>query len=81
MGTRLYPESQAPFYRQGMGVCAGVMAAVALLGGGLRGWLGRENRRLERGEGMEGDGDEEEGRGLVGDGKARERGREFRYML
>lgn len=81
VGTRLYPETQAPFYRQGMGVCAGVMAVVALLGGGLRGWLGRENMRLERGEGMEGHGDEEEGRGLVGDGKARERGREFRYML
>ncbi|TGO31871.1 hypothetical protein BHYA_0392g00050 [Botrytis hyacinthi] len=73
IGTRLYPETQAPFYRQGMGVCAGVMLIVAGLGLGLRWWLGRENERgggrygrLSGEEGMgEGEANEEE-RGLVG---------------
>ncbi|CAD6441310.1 d9a6ee20-bc21-49e9-a6d5-da4429aab8f1 [Sclerotinia trifoliorum] len=90
VGTRLYPDSQAPFYRQGMGVCALVMMVVAILGVGLRCWLVRENRRgwerYERVGGSEegdGDGDEEEGRGLVSDGKRVVRGRNtpFQYML
>ncbi|KAF7861721.1 uncharacterized protein EAF02_010675 [Botrytis sinoallii] len=94
VGTRLYPETQAPFYREGMGVCAGVMLIVAGLGLGLRWWLGRVNAsiggrygRLSGGEGERED-DEEE-RGLVanenGKVKTRGRGREgktaFLYML
>ncbi|KAF7903773.1 uncharacterized protein EAF01_006822 [Botrytis porri] len=94
VGTRLYPESQAPLYREGMGVCAGVMLMVAGLGLVLRWWLGRENERsgggygrlgTEAGEG-EGGGSEEE-RGLVANenGKVKGRGREgktaFLYML
>ncbi|QSZ28503.1 hypothetical protein DSL72_003000 [Monilinia vaccinii-corymbosi] len=91
IGTRLYPASQAPYYRQGMGVCASVMCTVALLAFVLRWWLERENERSsgahENASNMSGD-DEEEVRGLVGDGKirgrrARARGRKasFRYML
>ncbi|TGO90594.1 hypothetical protein BPOR_0058g00130 [Botrytis porri] len=94
VGTRLYPESQAQLYREGMGVCAGVMLMVAGLGLVLRWWLGRENERsgggygrlgTEAGEG-EGGGSEEE-RGLVANenGKVKGRGREgktaFLYML
>ncbi|TGO46584.1 hypothetical protein BOTNAR_0578g00040 [Botryotinia narcissicola] len=94
VGTRLYPESQAPFYRQGMGVCAGVMLIVAGLGLGLRWWLGRENersgRRYGRVSGEEGEGEGERGaneeeRGLVGNenGKGKGRGGKtaFLYML
>ncbi|KAG4025213.1 hypothetical protein MFRU_063g00030 [Monilinia fructicola] len=91
-GTRLYPASQAPYYRQGMSVCAVVMLIVALLGAGLRWWLKRENgRRGMMYEGLDGSGsgsgDEEEGRGLVEDGKRAGRGRgrgkkvPFRYIL
>ncbi|TGO06892.1 hypothetical protein BTUL_0412g00050 [Botrytis tulipae] len=96
VGTRLYPESQAPFYREGMGVCAGVMLIVAGLGLGLRWWLGRENERsggrYGRLSGEEGEGRaNEEERELVGNGngngngKGRRRGRggktAFLYML
>ncbi|KAF7882201.1 hypothetical protein EAF00_011717 [Botryotinia globosa] len=86
VGTRLYPESQAPFYREGMGVCAGVMLIVAGLGLGLRWWLGRENERSgERygrlsGENREGEGEgeggaNEEERGLVGNENGKGAGR------
>lgn len=95
-GTRLYPETQAPFYREGMGVCAGVMLIVAGLGLGLRWWLGRENERgggrYGRLSGEDGEGEREgvaneEERGLVGNengnGKGRARGGKtaFLYML
>ncbi|KAF7947423.1 hypothetical protein EAE96_008511 [Botrytis aclada] len=89
VGTRLYPESQAPFYREGMGVCAGVMFGVAVLGLGLRWWLQRENARAggrygrlgNNGEG-EGEEEDEEERGLVtnengnGNGNGKGRGRD-----
>ncbi len=57
LGTRLYPESDAPFFVRGMLVCAGFMAGTAGLAAGLRWWFAVLNRRRER----EGDGD-------VGDG-------------
>lgn len=42
VGTRLYPEEEAPFYVRGMGVCAGAMVAVAVLAVGLRIYLGKK---------------------------------------
>ncbi|OQO09685.1 hypothetical protein B0A48_05087 [Cryoendolithus antarcticus] len=48
VGTRLYPDSDGPFYVKGMSVCAGAMGCVAILALALRWVLMRENRR-ERG--------------------------------
>ena len=65
VGTRLFPAADGPWYVKGMLVCAGFMAGVAGLAGGLRGWLGALNRRAQGkegqrlGEGMDGDGDED----------------------
>ncbi|KAH6631577.1 major facilitator superfamily domain-containing protein [Chaetomium tenue] len=92
VGTRLYPDGDAPYYTRGMAVCAGAMVGVAVLAGGLRVWLGRVNARWDREEGVgggdgEGEGDGEEGEALVGGGVevegrgGRERERGFRYML
>ncbi|KAK1829032.1 major facilitator superfamily domain-containing protein [Podospora conica] len=75
VGTRLYPEGEGPFYVRGMAVCAGGMVGVAVLAGGLRGYLGWRNGVLDRREG-EGEG---EGEGLVRGGTGGEKG--FRYML
>ncbi|KAK6434261.1 hypothetical protein LTR95_009558 [Oleoguttula sp. CCFEE 5521] len=55
VGTRLYPDSQGPFYVKGMSVCAGAMGCVAVLALALRWVLTRENRR-ERGRRTGGDG-------------------------
>lgn len=51
VGTRLYPEGEGPYYARGMAVCAGGMVGVAVLAGGLRGWVRWRNRGLEREEG------------------------------
>ncbi|KAF2143735.1 uncharacterized protein K452DRAFT_224230 [Aplosporella prunicola CBS 121167] len=48
LGTRLYPEREAPFYATGMWVCAGAMLGVACLAAGLAWWLGQENARAVR---------------------------------
>ncbi|MCJ1312939.1 hypothetical protein MMC25_006615 [Agyrium rufum] len=48
LGTRLYPESDAPYYVRGMAVCGGFMVLVAVLAGVLRVRLRRENERLLR---------------------------------
>ncbi|KAK3292219.1 major facilitator superfamily domain-containing protein [Chaetomium fimeti] len=85
VGTRLYPDADAPYYTRGMTVCAVAMCGVALLAVGLRAWLGRVNRRWDREEGV-GSGEEGvggEGEALVGGGEAGSSGREkgFRYML
>jgi MFS family permease len=75
VGTRLYPEKDAPLYVSGMAICAGAMAFVALLSVGLRVYLGRKNRRSRVEYGVIGD----EGHTLVGNrGRAPE---PFKYML
>ncbi|KAG6084118.1 hypothetical protein E4U15_001721 [Claviceps sp. LM218 group G6] len=89
VGTRLYPDVQAPYYGPGMATCAVAMAVVGVLALVLRMYLRERNRRMDReqeGEGRgegEGEGEEEE-EGLVGGesgrGKRR-RGVSFRYML
>jgi hypothetical protein len=81
VGTRLYPDRDAPYYTSGMAVCAGAMLGVALLAAVLRGYLARVNRRWEEEEGGRGGDDEgEEGEALVG-GNAGVRTSPFRYML
>ncbi|KAK3306568.1 major facilitator superfamily domain-containing protein [Chaetomium strumarium] len=94
VGTRLYPDRDAPRYTRGMAVCAGAMLGVALLAGLLRCWLARVNRRWDREQeeeelgrdgGAGGDGEEE--MALVGGGggrggyEGRRRAKGFRYML
>jgi hypothetical protein len=45
VGTRLYPDSDAPMYVRGMSVCAGAMVFVALLSLILRLHLQRKNEK------------------------------------
>lgn len=75
VGTRLYPEEDAPAYVMGMAVCAVAMMGVAMLSLGLRLYLGVLNRRMEKEEGFVG----EAGDRLV-DGRRRGKGK-FVYML
>ncbi|KAI1631150.1 major facilitator superfamily domain-containing protein [Biscogniauxia mediterranea] len=90
VGTRLYPDADAPYFAPGMWACALAMAAVAALAFLLRWYLARRNRELDAGDGRpdpEGtEGTEEEARGLVGSGAGGERRRRevrdgFRFML
>ncbi|KAK3687508.1 major facilitator superfamily domain-containing protein [Podospora appendiculata] len=89
VGTRLYPDGDAPYYTVGMGVCAAAMLGVAVLAGGLRWYLGVLNRRLDREEGEKGvggkagaeEGEEEALVGGSGMGKKTDEVERFRYML
>ena len=48
LGTRLYPDSDRPYYVKGMSICAGFMFFVFVLSWALRTVLIRENRRIEQ---------------------------------
>lgn len=48
IGTRLYPDSEGPFYVRGMTICASAMLLVAILAGVLRMVLSRENARRSK---------------------------------
>lgn len=48
LGTRLYPDSDAPYYIKGMLVCAAFMLLVGVLSIILRFILARENRKRSR---------------------------------
>ncbi|KAI5917111.1 major facilitator superfamily domain-containing protein [Camillea tinctor] len=67
VGTRLYPDDDAPYFAPGMWACAMAMAAVAAFAYLLRWYLARRNRELDVGDGRpdpEGtEGTEEEARG------------------
>jgi MFS family permease len=76
VGTRLYPESDAPLYVRGSGGCAGAMVLVAVLAAGLRWYLGRLNKRREREYAALG---QEEEQGFVRVGRKKEEA--FRYLL
>ena len=66
VGTRLYPDHDAPYYVTGMAVCSVAMAFVAILALALRLVLRRENtRRRAKWK-------EAEGEALVGGGQNRE---------
>jgi len=81
VGTRLYPDKDAPYYTPGMASCAGAMVGVAILAVILRVYLSMKNRRPEIGKEAEYTevGNEEDGTTV---GKRREKGSEgFIYML
>ncbi|PNH40291.1 hypothetical protein VD0004_g6675 [Verticillium dahliae] len=91
VGTRLYPDADAPFYEKGMRACAGAMLGVAVLVGVMRVYMQVLNRRMDREEGrvqetgiseVDDVGAEEE-EGLVGRSskRRREERESFRYML
>ncbi|KAK3721072.1 hypothetical protein LTR37_003362 [Vermiconidia calcicola] len=70
VGTRLYPDHDAPYYVTGMSVCAGAMLMVFILAFALRVVLMRENRkRRARWR-------EVEGEALVGQSRTKE----FMYL-
>ena len=83
VGTRLYPDRDAPFYSRGMQTCAWAMLGVAILALVLRFYLIRQNRRFDQADNesmAEGTTVEEEG--LVRPGRmAKSRSTPFRYML
>lgn len=83
VGTRLYPDKDAPYYSRGMQACAWAMLGVTLLAIFLRVYLQYQNRKMDRIEGSQAQQDtpiEEEG--LVGPGKRTKTPAEtFRYML
>ena len=87
VGVHLFPTSQGPHYVQGMAVCAGFMAGVAVLAVALRVYLSVLNGKVDGGRGvyeMVGVGKTEdlgEGEGMLsGDSMGRDGGA-FRYML
>jgi cyanate permease len=84
VGTRLYPDREAPFYMRGMQACAWAMLAVSILAVCLRLYLRYMNRRmdgLEAARSADGVAVEEE-EGLVGTGvRKRTPAQKFRYML
>lgn len=82
VGTRLYPDRDAPYYSHGMQTCAGAMFSVAVLALILRFYMGRQNAKMdaeeERGIHESILGEEEEG--FFGSRK-KESESSFRYML
>ncbi|KAJ3942641.1 uncharacterized protein N0V96_006860 [Colletotrichum fioriniae] len=81
VGTRLYPDRDAPFYAPGMQACAGAMLAVAVLAVFLRFYLSYLNRKTDAACAVGSEAEEEE-EGLVGSGcRKRTASEGFRYML
>ena len=79
VGTRLYPDRDAPYFVKGMSVCCGAMVTTAVLAIGLRTYLARENRKNEsRYESTDADDGANEGL-VAGDMEKHSVG--FRYML
>ncbi|KAK1969446.1 major facilitator superfamily transporter [Colletotrichum sublineola] len=80
VGTRLYPDKDAPFYAPGMQACASAMLAVTVLTLFLSFYLGYLNRKMDGA--LAGRGDAEEEEGLVGSGgRTKPASEGFRYML
>ena len=83
VGTRLYPDRDAPYYTMGMETCALAMLTVSVLAIILRIYLQYQNRRMDRAERERlagGIAVEEEG--LVGSRRTKgASGEAFRYML
>ncbi|EFZ04151.2 major facilitator superfamily transporter [Metarhizium robertsii ARSEF 23] len=83
VGTRLYPDRDAPYYTSGMGACALAMLAVAVLAVVLRWYLRYRNKKMDQ-RGVDSEHDEYtvEEEGLVASGKRKtEPAHSFRYML
>lgn len=82
VGTRLYPDRDAPFYAPGMSTCAVAMLTVAMLAFALRFYLRYQNHKFDKAEEeRRGNGDEIEEEGLVGPGRRKTTAIAFRYML
>lgn len=85
IGTRLYPNKDAPYYSRGMQACAWAMLGVSILAIVLRAYLQYQNRRMDQKEGEKASEDtavEEEEEGLVGNRRRKRTPAEaFRYML
>ncbi|PCD17796.1 hypothetical protein FGRA07_07264 [Fusarium graminearum] len=75
VGTRLYPDRDAPYYATGMSTCAAAMLGVSILAYALRFYLKYQNRKFDQAENehLE-EGDEVEEEGLVGSGRRKQIG-------
>ncbi|KFX94048.1 hypothetical protein V490_04545 [Pseudogymnoascus sp. VKM F-3557] len=82
VGTRLYPDTDAPYYTRGMAGCAGAMVLVATLAVILRLYLSRKNRRndMQKGVGYV-EVDKEEEDNLVGGKPRRGASRKFESSI
>ncbi|KAK6224685.1 major facilitator superfamily transporter [Colletotrichum tabaci] len=81
VGTRLYPDRDAPFYAPGMQACACAMLAVAVLAVFLRYYLVYLNRKTGAAPAGSGDAEEEEVGLVAPGGRAAMVNESFRYML
>lgn len=80
VGTRLYPDSDGPWYSHGMAACTGAMCMVAALAVVLRTVLAKKNRRSDKGKNVRYEMVERgEDESFVE--KRREVGKRFVYML
>ena len=77
VGTRLYPDSDKPYYVKGMAVCSVFMFIVALLAWWLRRLLVKENEKQTQLEEVLGKGEDE---ALVDEHGSRTKAR-FVYIL
>lgn len=83
VGTRLYPNKDAPYYSHGMQTCAWAMFVVAILALVLRIYLRHRNRKMDEAEAAKlASGTTVEEEGLVAFGILKRTPRDtFRYML
>ncbi|KAK5998298.1 putative transporter C11D3.18C-like protein [Cladobotryum mycophilum] len=82
IGTRLYPDGDAPYYTPGMRACALAMLGVAGLAAVLRVYLQYLNRKMDEAEEARlAAGTTVEEEGLVDPGKKSRQDDTFRYML
>ena len=77
VGVHLYPDSDQPYYVPGMSICAGFMAAIAVLAYGLRRILDAKNRKgaLEQAT------DDGEDEGLVASAGRSRASQQFKFIL
>jgi sugar phosphate permease len=82
IGSRLYPDRDAPYYTRGMRTCALAMLGVAILAVVLRFYLKHQNAKMDEAEKeRQADGSTVEEEGLVVPGKKIRHADKFRYML
>ena len=80
VGTRLYPDTDKPYYVRGMSICALFMLVVAGLAFLLRIVLKRANNRTRDSRNKEGS-NREDGVPLVSGGKVKRERKAFYFML
>ncbi len=77
VGVHLYPDRDQPYYVSGMAICAGFMAAVAVLAFGLRTILAAKNRKMA----AEQPNDDGEDADLVASDRQRREAKRFIFMI